>query len=311
MSRWDGIDEFVAVAMTGSFARAAKALDVSTSHVSRVIARLESELQAQVFLRTTRAVTLTETGRALADQFQRIIHERDEAFAMVLGGGEPQGELRLTCSSAMGERFVAPIVRRYAQENPKLSVTIDLTNRVVDLVSEGYDLAIRTGQLADSRLIGSRIAYRRLYLCAAPTYLDRVGRPQTLADIADHECLIGTVSTWHFHVDGSDQVFRPKGRWRSNSGIAIVDAAVAGMGLCQLPEFYVLPHIASGALEVVLDDMRASDEPIWAVYPQRRFLLPKVRCLVARLRAELGPALNSCDEVEPDEDLALPPEVEA
>lgn len=292
MARWDGIEEFVAVAQAGSFAAGAQALGVSTSHVSRAVARLEDRIQAQVFFRTTRKVTLTDTGRVLVEQCRRIIRERDEAFAMVSRRDEPQGELRVTCSTALGERFLAPILRRFAQENPRLSVTIDLTNRLVDLVAEGYDLAIRTGHLADSRLVGTRIASRRLYLCASPAYLDRAGRPREVAELALHDCLIGTSTTWHFRLDGQDHLFRPKGRWRCNSGEAVVDAALAGMGLCQLPEFYVLRHVAAGRLETVLDGFRAADEPIWAVYPQQRHLPPKVRDLVRRLRAELGPALN-------------------
>ena len=292
MTRWDGIEEFVAVETAGSFAGGAHALGVSTSHVSRAIARLERRIQAQLFFRTTRKVTLTDAGRALVEQFRRIIEERDEALASIGDGGEPQGELRLTCSTALGERFVAPIVRRFAAESPELRVTIELTNRLVDLVSEGYDLAIRTGHLTDSRLIGTRIASRRLYLCGSPAYLDRHGRPQTIAELAHHQCLVGTASNWHFRVNGSDHIFRPKGRWRCNSGATVLDAALADMGLCQLPEFYVLQHIGSRELETVLDDLRADDEPIWAVYPQRRYLLSKVRNLVERLRAELGPALD-------------------
>jgi len=280
------------VETAGSFAGGAHALGVSTSHVSRAIARLENRIQAQLFFRTTRKVTLTDTGRVLVEQFRRIIQERDDALAAISNMGEPQGELRLTCSTALGERFVAPIVRRFAAENPDLRVAIELTNRLVDLVGEGYDLAVRTGHLTDSRLIGTRIASRRLYLCGAPAYLDTHGRPRTVADLAAHQCLIGTASTWHFRVDGRDHIFRPKGRWHCNSGATIVDAALANMGLCQLPEFYVLPHIAKGELETVLDDVRANDEPIWAVYPQRRHLLPKVRKLVERMRAELGPALD-------------------
>lgn len=303
MTRWDGIEEFVAVETTGTFAGGAKALGVSTSHVSRAIARLESRIQAQLFFRTTRKVTLTDTGRALVEQFRRIIQERDEALAAIGDGGEPQGELRITCSTALGERFVAPIVRKFAAESPSLRVTVELTNRLVDLVAEGYDLAVRTGNLTDSRLIGTRIASRRLYLCGSPGYLEMHGRPHAISELSQHQCLIGTASTWHFRVDGSDHIFRPKGRWRCNSGATVADAALADMGLCQLPEFYVLPYIMDGRLETVLDDVRADDEPIWAVYPQRRHLLPKVRKLVDRLRAELGPALDP-------RSIGLPPQPE-
>jgi len=281
------------VVTAGNFIGAAQALGVSASHVSRAVARLESRIQGAVFFRTTRSVTLTDTGRVLLEHCQRIIQERDEAFALVSGQGEPQGDLRLTCSTSLGERFVAPIVRRFAEDYPRLNVAIELTNRVIDLVAEGYDLAIRTGHLSDSRLVGARIATRQHFLCASSAYLEQSGRPACIDDLARHNCLIGTSATWHFQVEGRDQAFRPKGRWRCNNGFVVAEAALAGLGLCQLPEFYVLPHIKAGRLEALLPEIQVTDEPIWAVYPQRRHLLPKVRNLVDRLRAELGPALHA------------------
>jgi len=288
MSNWEGIEEFVAVANSGSFVGAARVLGLSTSHISRAIMRLENRLQTQVLIRTTRKVALTDTGRILAEQFRRLIMDRQEAFAAVSDSGEPQGELRLTCSTGIGERFVAPIVRRFALTYPRLTVSIDLTNRVVDIISEGYDLAVRTGHLPDSSLVGTRIASRRLILCAAPAYLAAEGVPQSLEDLARHQCLTGTSGLWHF----SNGTFRPRGNWRCNSGLVLAEAAMAGMGLCQLPEFYVLKAIAEGRLVPVLEALRPDEEPIWAVYPQRRYLLPKVRKLVEVLRAELGPALE-------------------
>jgi DNA-binding transcriptional LysR family regulator len=294
MRGWDGIDEFVAIAGAGSFKGGADALGLSTTHVSRAVARLEARLQTPLFHRTTRSVRLTDTGRLFFDHCSRIVTERDEAIALISEGAEPQGDLRITCSTAMGERFIAPLVRQFATRHSKISVTIDLTNRLVDLIAEGYDLAIRTGDLPDSRLIGTRIASRTLYTCAAPAYLDRHGRPGSVADLARHECLIGTATQWRFRSWGRTESIRPRGRWRCNSGAAVVEAAMAGMGICQLPEFYVLPHIASGALEQILPDLTPEDEPIWAVYPQRRHLLPKISGLLELLRHELPVALAQC-----------------
>ena len=188
-NRWDGFDEVVAVADTGTFVGAAKRLGSSTSHVSRAVARLEQTLGAQFFHRTTRAVSLTDTGRTLVDQFRRLIAERDEAIAMLDLQGEPQGQLRITCPTALGERFIAPIVRGYVQEYPKLSVDLDLTNRVVELVSEGFDLALRTGTLPDSRLIATQIATRPIVTCAAPGYIARHGEPLSVDEVEQHECI--------------------------------------------------------------------------------------------------------------------------
>ena len=291
-SRWDGFDEVVAVADTGTFVGAAKRLGTSTSHVSRAVARLEQSLGAQFFHRTTRAVSLTDTGRTLVDQFRRLIAERDETIAMLDLQGEPQGQLRITCPTALGERFIAPIVRGYVQQYPKLAVDLDLTNRVVDLVPEGFDLAIRTGTLPDSRLIRTQVATRGIVTCAAPDYLTRRGVPKSVDDLEQHECLLATADVWRFRVDGEPRTLRPRGRWRCNNGEAVVEATLAGMGLCQLPAFYVNRAITEGRLTEVLQAHRPDDDPIWAVYPQRRHLLPKVQRLIDLLRLDLPVALS-------------------
>ncbi|KHK90678.1 LysR family transcriptional regulator [Novosphingobium malaysiense] len=287
MSSWDGIDEFVAVATAGSFRGGASALGVSTTHMSRAIMRLEARIQTQLFHRTTRSVRLTDTGRVFLEHCRRMVTEREEAFALVNEKGEPQGELRLTCSTAMGERFIAPILRRFARAYPRLQVNIDLTNRVVDLVAEGYDMAVRTGHLPDSRLIGTRIASRSLVTCASPAYLKRRGSPQALSDLDDHDCLVGNASSWRFCVDGQNHAYRPHSRWRCNSGSAVLEAALDDMGLCQLPDFYARQALAEGRLIAVLPHLQPADEPIWAVYPQRRHLQPKISELVGMLRKEL------------------------
>lgn len=292
MAAWDGFDEFAAVAAAGTFSGGAAVMGLSTSHMSRAIVRLENRMQAQLFHRTTRSVKLTDAGSIFLDHCNRMIEERDEVIALMNERDEPKGELRVTCSNALGERFVAPILRSFAIANPRLNITLELTNRLVDLVAEGYDVAVRTGHLPDSRLIATRIASRTLYTCAAPHYLATHGVPANLADLDSHQCLAGTSTTWHFAHRGRKSTHRPRGRWRCNSGAAVLDAALSGMGICQLPEFYVLPHIASGSLTLVLEDHRADDEPIWAVYPQRRHMLPKITGFIDELRRELPGALQ-------------------
>lgn len=292
-SLWAGIEEFAAVVTTGSFTAGGRMLGLSVTHMSRSIAQLEARLQARLLDRTTRSVRLTDTGRTFLDHCQRLITERDEAIALVSEAGEPQGELRITCSTAMGERFVAPISRRFLALYPKVRVSIELTNRLIDLFAEGYDIAVRTGQLADPRLIGTQIAMRQSLTCAAPAYLEAHGRPGRIDDLDAHDCLVGTGTTWHFQAGGRERIYRPQGNWRCNSGGAVVDAALAGLGICQLPEFYVLDHIASGRLELLLDAHRPPAEPIWAVYPQRRHLSPKIVRFVDLLKAELPPRLGA------------------
>ncbi|MAI89867.1 LysR family transcriptional regulator [Ponticaulis sp.] len=292
MSQWDGIEEFVAVAQHQSFKRAAEALNSSTSHVSRAVMRLEERLKEPLFFRTTRQVTLTDTGRSLLDHCAQLVRDRDEAFALIGGDTAPQGELRVTCATALGERFVSPIVRRFMQDNPKLTVFLDLSNRQKDLVAEGFDLAIRTGELEDSRLIRTRLTTRRWRVCASRDYVSQFGVPDTIEDLRQHDCVIGSDGLWHFAVDCAPVDFQPKGRLRCNSGASVLDAVRAGLGYCQLPDFYVREGVEQGRLIPVLDAYQAEPEPIWALYPHRRHLLPKVYMLVELLKAELPKAVN-------------------
>ncbi|MBS7668264.1 LysR family transcriptional regulator [Croceicoccus gelatinilyticus] len=287
---WDGIEEFVAVARAGSFTAGARAFGASVTHMSRAVARLEARLETQLFNRTTRSLFLTDTGRIFLEQCQRLVDEREEAIAGIASQGQPRGALRLTCSYALGERFVSPLVREFAQEHPSLVVTLDLDNDVVDIVSRGYDLAVRTGHLEDSRLIATRVAQRELVTVASRHYLSSHGEPREIAELTAHDCLVGSSSQWHFR---RGQSFRPRGRWHCNSGTTVVDACLAGMGICQLPAFYVREHLAAGRLQEVLEDERPEDEPIWAIYPTRRHLSPKVSGLVALLRAKLQDRLEA------------------
>ncbi len=286
---WDGIEEFVIVARSGSYTAGAKVFGASVTHMSRAVSRLEAKLQVQLFNRTTRTLSLTEAGRVFCDQCQRLVEEREEAIAAVSAEDEPRGSLRLTCSYALGEQFVAPLVREFAQGYPALNVTIDLDNDVVDIVSRGYDLAVRTGHLEDSRLIATRVAQRELVTVASRDYLSLNGRPIDIADLKAHHCLVGSTSQWHFR---RGQIFRPEGRWHCNSGTSVLDACLAGMGICQLPAFYLGDHIAAGRLQPVLEPEQPEDEPIWAIYPTRRHLSPKVSQLVTLLRERMPAMLD-------------------
>lgn len=289
MNRWEGLDEFVAVAECASFQRAAERLRLSSSHVSRQVARLEERLQARLLYRTTRKVSLTEAGQQFFIRCQRLIDERDQAFRAVGDlHATPSGLLRMTAAVAYGERFIVPLVNEFMTQHPQLRVEIELSNRTLDLVQDGFDLAIRLGRLGDSSLIASRLAPRRLYLCAAPTYLAHHGRPHSLSELARHNCLIGTSDTWLFNDNGREHPFKPRGNWRCNSGEAVLDAALRGFGLCQLPDYYVLERLRRGELVSLLESHQPPDGAVWAVYPQRRHPLPRVRLLIEALREGLA-----------------------
>lgn len=284
---WDGIEEFVAVATCMGFKPAAQMLNVSTSHVSRAVTKLENAIGAPLLYRTTRKVSLTDTGRTVFSQCEALIRARDELFAVVGGNTEPQGEIKITCSTSLGERYISPIVRQFCQDYPKVEITLDLSNRLVDLIAEGFDLAIRTGQLEDSRLVSSRVATRQFLVCAAPAYLAANGTPDRLDDLKAHNCIIGSSSSWRFRHGGQHETIRPRGNLKCNSGASVLDALLAGAGIGQLPLFYVAPYLENGELVELFEDLRPEPEPIWAVYPQARHLQPKVHLLVDRIRAEL------------------------
>jgi DNA-binding transcriptional LysR family regulator len=289
MSRWDGIDEFVAVAEAESFSRAAQRLGLSTSGVSREVARLEDRLATRLLYRTTRQVSLTDAGRLFLARCRTLIQERDAAMQLVgEDEGELKGQLRMTCSSAYGERYVVPAVNAFALAHPRLSLDIVLDDGVRDLVADGFDLAIRFGRLGDSRLIAKRLASRTRRLAASPAYLEKHGAPTSLADIAAHACVVGASETWLFSDNGAETTVRPRGRWRCNSGQAVLDAALAGLGLCQLPNFYIDGPAARGELVPLLEAFRPADEGVWAVYPHLRHLPAKVRLLVEHLETELA-----------------------
>jgi len=296
MDGWDGIDEFVAVARTGSFVEGAAALGVSRTHISRAVARLEDRLKARLLHRTTRTVTLSPTGRIFLDHCTRLIQERDEALALVREQGEPRGVLRVTCSIALGERFIASLARRFAVQHPQLRLFLDLSNRVVDLLGEGYDLAIRTGDMTSSNLIATRIASRQFHTCATPAYLERSGCPETIKDLDRHACLVGSSAAWHFTDKGEVVMYRPDPVWSCNNGEAVLDAVLENMGICQLPDFYLSDALDRGLLRPVLQPYLSPAEPVWAVYPDKRHLSPKVRRFVALLKSELPKSIQPWDE---------------
>ena len=180
----------------------------------------------------------------------------------------------------------------YAREFPRLRVQLDLSNRMIDIVGEGYDLAVRTGNISDMRLVGRQIAVRPLETCASPQYLAEHGEPAHPSDLPRHRCVIGTTGTWHFLDGATPRLFSPQSAWRCNSGKIIVEAAAQGMGICQLPGFYVTRAIAEGRLRPILRRYKSAPEPVWAAYPQKRHLQPKVKQLVERLQSSLQYRIN-------------------
>lgn len=292
MNQWEGIEAFVRVVRLGTLSAAARELQVSVSHISRSISRLENTLGAQLLYRTTRSVRPTEVGKAYYEQCHQLLEGFTQAEQQVRDYQEaPTGLLRLSCGTVFGERYIAPLVNDFMQLHPGLELDLHLSNRTVDLVPDGYDLAIRMGKLRDSALVARRLCTRREFIVAAPSYLAEFGEPATVSELVQHQCLLGSNEYWRVLTDSGERELRLKGRWRANSGVAILDAALKGLGIAQLPDYYVSPYLVDGSLKLLLPESEIRDSAVWAVYPKRRHLSPKVRVLVDFLQQRFALSL--------------------
>ena len=287
--QWEGISEFVYVAENESFTLASKKMGISTAQVSRQVSALEKRLNIKLFYRTTRKVSLTEEGRIFYQHCRGVLDGLNTAELAVTNlQSKPQGRVKLTAPVTYGEQQILPLVNDFAVQYSELEVTANLSNQQVDLVEEGYDLAIRLGKLADSTLMAKKLGTRTNYVCAAPSYLEKQGIPHSLSELNKHNCLQGSLDYWHFVDNGKERNIRIRGRLRYNSGYSLTDAALKGLGIVQLPDYYVQQYIESGELITILDNYREPDEGIWAVYPQNRHLSPKIRLLVDYLVKHLA-----------------------
>jgi len=290
MQRWDGVTEFVTVAETGSFTAASRTLGISTAQVSRQVSALENRLSTRLFYRTTRKVSLTEAGTTYYQHCRQVLDGLEDAERAITDlNSEPRGRLRLTAPTTYGELRIAPLVNTFMAQYPALDLQFRLTNQKVDLVAGGFDLAIRPGRLEDSTMMARRLASRVSYICAAPTYLAQHGAPENLAALAEHNCLLNSRDTWRLQEEGQERNVRVSGNISCNSGPALLDAALKGLGLVQLPDYYVDRWLASGELVAVLQEYQPEEEGVWGLYPHNRHLSPKVKLLLDHLAAGLNP----------------------
>ena len=286
--KWEGITEFVYVAENESFTLASKKLEISTAQVSRQVSALEKRLNIKLFYRTTRKVTLTEEGKLFYTHCRAVLDGLDAAERSVSNlQSKPQGNINLTVPITYGEQYILPLVNDFIQCHPDVSVNANLSNLQIDLIEHGLDLAIRIGHLKDSTLMAKKIGKRTNYVCASPIYIEKFGLPDSLSELVNHNCLLGTRDYWHFIEAGKEKHTRVNGNIRYNNGLALVDAALKGIGIVQLPDYYVHEYIQSGELLTLLDKYQEPEEEIWAVYPQNRHLSPKIRLLVDYLAEHL------------------------
>ena len=272
MINWEGVSEFVAVTEAESFTGAAKVLSVSTAHVSRQISALEKRLNIKLFYRTTRKVSLTEEGRIFYQHCRGVLDGLEAAeLAVTNFQSKPQGKINLTTPVTYGEQQVLPLITDFKKLYSDIEISVYLRNQQVSLVEGGFDLAIRVGKLTDSTLMAKKLGSRTNFVCASPEYLKKQGIPHSLSELNKHSCLLGTLDYWHFNENGKEKNIRVKGRLRYNSGYGLADAALKGLGIVQLPDYYVQSHIESGTLVSLLENYQEKEEGVWAVYPQNQY----------------------------------------
>ncbi|MBY5640686.1 LysR family transcriptional regulator [Rhizobium leguminosarum] len=286
---------FMAVVDAGSFIAGGQAVGLSRSAAGKAVIRLEDRLGVRLLNRTTRTLSLTEEGRMFYERGLRILVSVDEAEASVAGqDSTPRGVLRLTVDDAFGRLVVLPLLEKYLRAWPDIQVEVSFTDRLADIVEEGFDLAIRVGATAtDTRLVSRVIATYKARLCASPSYLAGRGEPRDVDDLAVHDCLISAGRNqrqgWRFRGEGGSWIkAQGRSRLRLDSGEAIRDAALAGLGIALLPDFLVTDDLAAGRLRQILADFETDDAKIVTLYPDKRLLEPRVRRFIDLIVEELG-----------------------
>lgn len=292
--RFDFLQAFVRVAETGSFSEAARRLGLSKSMISRQVSALEADLGVRLLHRTTRSLSPTEAGRAYLERCQRILADLEDANLQVSRlQAVPRGKLRVSAPLSFGIGHLAAILPGFLERHPEIELDMNMTDRHVDLVEEGLDVAVRIGRLADSSLIARRLAPIRRLAAAAPAYLERRGIPQTPSDLIHHDCLthgVMVAAEWRFTgIDGRGYEVGVHGRFHADNGDVLRVMALAGLGIVMLPSFFLGDDIRAGHLVPVLDGFVPLDGTLNAVYPHSRHLSPKVRAFVDYLAEMFGP----------------------
>ncbi len=295
MDRLKVIESFVAVAGKGSLTAAAKLEGVAPAVVGRRIDALEERLGVKLLTRTTRRISLTREGGAFLEDCQRLLTDLSNAEANVMAGSvKVSGSLRITAPAGFGRRHVAPMVPKFLAQHPALHVSLNLSDRVVDLPQEGFDCAIRVGDLPDSSLVGIRLADNRRLCVAAPSYLARVGAPKTPSELSKHECLVlsseaSQTRGWAFAgPDGAISHLRPSGKLDCTDGQVLHEWCLAGLGIAWRSTWEVSDDLAQGRLVSVLDEFAAPPNGIYAVYAQRKHQPLRLRLWVDHLKQAWG-----------------------
>ncbi|MGM8568369.1 LysR family transcriptional regulator [Enterobacter hormaechei subsp. hormaechei] len=288
------VEVFITVVEHGSFTAAAVELSTTPSVLSRAVSRLEARLGRQLLQRTTRRVGLTEAGRIYLEQARSAFSLLDDAERDGRGqGGDLTGRVKISVPTTYGHYRLPPLLARFSQQHPRVQVELNITNRNVDLIAEGFDLAIRLGQMPDSGLVARKLEEAALLLVASPAYLHRMGVPQTLDELQQHSCLpfimprTGRIAPWVFRDDGRDVDWLPRSTFEiSDDVLGVVSLAEQGMGICQSYEFIVRDRIERGQLVEVLPHLRGRSRPFSVIFAPHRRQSAATRAMISLLTAD-------------------------
>lgn len=295
MDQFKQISTFVEVVARGNLSAAARAEGIAPAMIGRRLDALEERLGVKLLQRTTRKIALTDEGSAFLEDCQRILLELEEAEAAVSErSAKASGHLLISAPAGFGRQHVAPLLPTFLAAHREVSITLSLNDRVVDLIGDGVDVAIRIAALSDSSLVGVKLADNQRVVVASPAYLKKHGTPRTLDDLSRHNCLAisndGSQRGWTFRQHGKPTMFKVTGNMACNDGQVLHDWALAGQGLAWRSMWEVGPDIAAGRLQTVLDEFAAPGNDIYAVFAQRRHLPLRIRAFVDFLRQTYGDA---------------------
>lgn len=291
MMKFDGIVAFVAVAEADSISAASRRLGLAKSVVSERLAELERTLGATLVQRSTRRLSLTDSGRTFLPRAQRILREAEEATAeLAARSGRLSGPLRLSAPVGFGVLHLGPALSSFLRDYPEIAVSLELDDGFVDATSGGFDAVLRHGAVGDGRLIARRLARSRRLLVASPDYLERVGTPSSLAQLERHRGILyaNRSGDWRFATATGWSVIRPKPALRVNNGLVMRDAAAAGLGIALLPSFFVHDALANGALKEIDIGLEAEGAELFLAYPKDHGAAARIRALGDSLRRSFG-----------------------
>lgn len=292
MDTIDGMRTFAAVAAHASFTEGARQVGISTKLASKYVSQLEARLNAQLFNRTTRSVTLTDTGKSYYARCLPLLEQFDELEGLVQQTQtELAGRIRITAPTGYGSAQLVHLLKPFQVTHPNVSIELHLSDHHVSLVDEGYDLAIRFGTLKDSTLVARKLTDMRIVCCASPDYLAQFGTPKDPAALTMHNCLMQTtgnnIDHWEFRGPDGEMVVPVSGNFRANSPRAVANMAADGLGIGRVPLYTAQPFLDADSLQLLFQEQEVKVLGLYATYPPNRHLTARIRALIDHLVAEL------------------------